>query len=80
MFQQLVIKNILSLYESTSGQAISLPKSEIYCSRNVPNPFKQTIDNILGVHVVLGTCNYLVLPSMIGRDHNATFSYIKDRV
>jgi len=29
---------------------------------------------------VLGTCKYLGLPSMIGRDRNATFAYIKDRV
>jgi len=27
-----VMKNILSTYETTSGQAINLPKSEIYCS------------------------------------------------
>jgi len=44
-----VMKNILSLYETASRQAISLPKSEIYCSRNVPDPLKQTITNILGV-------------------------------
>ena len=75
-----VMKNILSIYETSSGQAISLPKSEIYCSRNVLDPLKQTITNILGVHVVLGTGKYLGLPSMIGKDRNATFAYIKDRV
>lgn len=75
-----VTKNILSIYETTSGQAISFPKSEIYCSRNVLDPLKQTITNILGVQVVLGTDKYLGLPSMIGRDPNATFAYIKDRV
>jgi len=31
-----VMKDILYTYESTSRQAISLPKSEIFCSRNVP--------------------------------------------
>jgi hypothetical protein len=75
-----VMKDILTLYEIASGQAISLPKSEIYCSRNVPDPLKQTITDILGVQVVLGTGKYLGLPSMIGRDRNATFAYIKDRV
>lgn len=74
------MKNILSLYETASGQAISLPKSEIYCSRNVPDPLKQNITTILGVQVVMGTGEYLGLPSMIGRDRNATFAYIKDRV
>jgi len=41
---------------------------------------KNTITNILGVQVVLGTSKYLGLPSMIGRDRKATFAYIKDRV
>jgi len=50
-----VMKNILSTYELASGQAISLPKSEIYCSRNVPTALKNTITNILGVQVVLST-------------------------
>ena len=75
-----VMKNILTTYETTSGQAISLPKSEIFCSRNVPDHLKQTITNILGVQVVLGTGKYLGLPSMIGRNRNATFAFIKDQV
>jgi len=74
------LKNIISTYELASGQAISLPKSEIYCSRNVPDDLKVHIKDILGVQVVLGTCKYLGLPSMIGRDRKATFAYIKDRV
>jgi len=74
------MKNILSTCELASGQAISLPKSEIYCSRNVRDSLKHTITNILEVQVVLGTGKYLSVPSMIGRDRNATFAYIKDRV
>jgi len=73
-------KNILSMYELASGQAISLPKFEIYHSRNVPDPLKHTTTNILGVQAVLGTDKYLGLLSMVGRDQNATFAYIKDRV
>jgi len=34
------MKNILSMYELASGQAISLPKSEIYYCRNVHDPLK----------------------------------------
>jgi len=75
-----VMKDILSTYERASGQAISLPKSEIYCSRNVPDDLKHNITTTLGVQVVLGTGKYLGLPSMIGRDRKATFAYIKDRV
>jgi len=77
---EIQMKNIMTTYETGSRQAISFPKSEIYCSRNVPDHLKQTITNILGVQVVLGTGKYLGLPSMIGRNRNATFAYIKDRV
>jgi len=70
----------ISMYELASGQAISLPKSEIYCSRNVPDSLKQTLSDILGVQAVFGTGKYLGLPSIVGRDLNANFSYIKDRV
>ncbi|KAK2398440.1 putative mitochondrial protein [Trifolium repens] len=74
------MKNILSLYEAASGQAISLPKSEVFYSRNVSGPLKHSITDILGVQVVLGTGKYLGLPSMIGRNRTAVFAYIKDRV
>jgi len=74
------MKDILYTYESASGQAISLPKSEFFCSRNVPKPLRNNLAAILGVQAVLGTDKYLGLPSMIGRNRNSTFAYIKDRV
>jgi len=61
-------KNILNVYETAPVQAISLSKSEIYCSRNVPDIIKASITYILGVQFMLGTCRYLELPSMISRD------------
>jgi len=73
------MQNILIMYEEAYGQAISLPKSEIYYSRNVPDAFKRFIINIMGVQVVLGTGKYLGLPLMIGRDRTTILSYIKDR-
>jgi len=63
-----VMKYIRTMYEVASGQAISLPKSEIYYSRNVPDALKNYITNIRGVQVVLGTEKYIGLPSMTGRD------------
>jgi hypothetical protein len=74
------MKDILLTYETASGQAISLPKSEIFSSRNVSAPLRNKLVTILGVQVVLGTGKYLGLPSMIGRNKNSTFAYIKDRV
>jgi hypothetical protein len=74
------MKNILRLYEEASGQAISLPKFEIFYSRNVSNALKQSITDIMGVQAVLGTDKYLGLPLMIGRNRMAVFAYVKDHV
>jgi hypothetical protein len=72
--------NILQLYEDASGQAISLPKSEIFYSSNVPDTLKLSLTAIMGVQAVLGTGKYLGLPSVIGRNRTAVLSFIKDRV
>lgn len=55
--QTQVMKNILITYKAASGQAISLPISEIYCNQNVFDALKASITNIIGVQDVLGTCN-----------------------
>ncbi|CAJ2636955.1 unnamed protein product [Trifolium pratense] len=78
--EALVMKNILSTYEIASGQSINLLKSEVYFSRNVLSPIKNSIANLLGVEQVLGTGKYLGLPSMVGRSKKATFKFIKDRI
>jgi len=74
------MKMIQATYEVASGQAINLPKSKIYYNKNVDGNIQHTITSILGVQAVLGTCKYLGLPSMIGRNKQATFSFIKDKV
>jgi len=78
--QAQVMHSILSTYEVASDQAISLPKSEIFYSRKVSDTLQHSITNIMGVQVVLGTCKYLGLPSMIGKNRTSVFSYVKDRV
>jgi hypothetical protein len=75
-----MMKNILETYEAASGQAISLPKSEVYYSFRVEAPLKDSITNTLGVRDVMGTGKYLGLPSMVGRSKEATFGFIKDRI
>lgn len=75
-----MMKDILTLYEEASGQAISLPKSEFFFNHNVAGVLKLSITNIMRVQDVLGTCKYLGLPSMIGRNRTYVFPYIKDRV
>jgi hypothetical protein len=74
------LKNILSVYESASGQANNLQKSKFYCSRNVPAEAREAIANQLDVTQVVKTGKYLGIPSMIGRSKKATFKFIKDRI
>ncbi|GAU25475.1 hypothetical protein TSUD_71290 [Trifolium subterraneum] len=78
--EALVMKNILSTYEFASGQSINLQKSEVYFSKNVSAPIKNSIASLLGVQQVMGTGKYLGLPSMVGRSRKATFKFIKDRI
>jgi hypothetical protein len=74
------MKRILNDYEKASGQAINYSKSEVYFSRNTPNDIKGIVSGILGVTEVMGTGKYLGMPSMIGHNKKALFSYLKDRM
>jgi hypothetical protein len=38
------------------------------------------VANILGVQQVLGTANYLGMPSMVGRSRKATSMFVKNRI
>jgi ribonuclease HI len=72
--------HILKVYEAASGQEINLTKSEVFFSRNLSMAAQEDLSRIMGVRHVLGTGNYLGLPSMIGRKKKNIFAYIKDRV
>jgi hypothetical protein len=72
--------NILKIYEQASGQEINLTKSEVFFSRNLSIAAQEDLSRIMGVRHVLGTGNYLGLPSMIGRKKKDVFAYIKDRI
>ncbi|XP_058762257.1 uncharacterized protein LOC131635640 [Vicia villosa] len=74
------LMSFLSIYADASEQEINLNKSEVFFSRNLNKPAQEDIAKIMGVHHVMGTGNYLGLPSMIGRSKKATFSFIKDRM
>jgi hypothetical protein len=74
------MKKILNDYEKASRQAINFAKSEIYFSRNTASNVKESISNILEVNEVMGIGRYLGMPSMIGRNKKALFSYLKDRM
>lgn len=74
------LKEILLHYEHASGQAINYNKSAIAFSTNTQHDLISTITNILGVYGSIGSGKYLGLPSMVGRNKKAIFSYLKDRI
>ena len=75
-----VVKEMLQLYATTSGQCINLEKSSIYFSTNMGVDHKEWITNCLGVKEVDKFETYLGLPTLIGRSKYQTFSFQKDRV
>jgi hypothetical protein len=74
------LMSILKTYEAATGQEINLSKSEVFFSRNLSLSAQEDLSRIMGVKHVLGTGNYLGLPSMIGRKKKEVFAYIKDRI
>lgn len=74
------MKDILRIYEEASGQEVNFAKSEVFFSRNVQGPTRDSNAAAFGVSVALGTGRYLGLPSMVGQGKKAMFSFIKDRL
>ncbi|XP_043815337.1 uncharacterized protein LOC122724442 [Manihot esculenta] len=74
------IKQILGVYEKASGQAVNFDKSGIMFSPCVSEENRLTISGILDVHLLLGSGNYLGLPSLIGRSKKQIFSFLRDRI
>ena len=75
-----MVKEMLQLYATASGQCINLEKSSIYFSTNMGADHKEWITNCLGVKEVDNFETYLGLPTLISRSKYQTFSFLKDRV
>ncbi|XP_019165702.1 PREDICTED: uncharacterized protein LOC109161665 [Ipomoea nil] len=75
-----VVKQCLSLYEEMSGQAVNYYKSSICYSKNTRDEHREEIAGILGVVQAPNFGKYLGLPSFVGRNRRAVFSYIDDKI
>ena len=75
-----VIQNILSLYETASGQKLNREKTTIFFSKAVSEDTKILISNYLEVPEVKEYEKYLGLPAVVGRKKKESLSYIKERV
>ena len=70
------LKNILSLYQKASGQAVNFHKSGVFYSSNVHEGKKLDLYVSLGVSQALDTSRYLGLPALLGKNKKFVFSYV----
>ncbi|XP_019177748.1 PREDICTED: uncharacterized protein LOC109172953 [Ipomoea nil] len=75
-----VVKQFLSVYEEMSRQAVNYYKSSICYSKNTRDEHRDEIASILGVVQAPNFGKYLGLPSFVGRNRRAVFSYIDDKI
>nr|KYP63927.1 hypothetical protein KK1_018514 [Cajanus cajan] len=74
------VATILKTFEVASGQAINYDKSEVFLNRHAPPTTHIMLSNTLHVQKCVTTGKYLGLPSMIGRNKNEVFRFIKERI
>ena len=74
------LTDILTKYESASGQTISKEKSAITFSRRTPAAIKEMVKEELQIQKEGGTGKYLGLPEQFGRRKRDIFSSIVDRI
>lgn len=74
------LKEIICMYESTSGQKIDTDKYSISFSLNTSQMLKDEILTILGPMHDSSHTKYLGLPSTIGRSKKVVFAEIKEKV
>lgn len=74
------VMQMLKTFEETSGQIINHQKSSVFFSRNVSNPCKQEICEVLRFEEADEGSHYLGLPNYIGRKKSAMLGYLKEKV
>ncbi|KAA3482702.1 reverse transcriptase [Gossypium australe] len=75
-----VLKDILKVYESCSGQCVNFGKSLISYSTNMNEESKGAVLRLLGVRSSSSSEKYLGLPDMVGRQKNEAFQNLVDRI
>ncbi|XP_050222666.1 uncharacterized protein LOC126672755 [Mercurialis annua] len=75
-----VVKAVLKSYEGLSGQKINLQKTNIMFGANVMSSLKKDVCDLLNVGEVADQGKYLGLPSLVGRNKRAVFSFIREKV
>uniref|UniRef100_A0A803QS69 Reverse transcriptase domain-containing protein n=1 Tax=Cannabis sativa TaxID=3483 RepID=A0A803QS69_CANSA len=74
------IIHLLDSFAKASGQRVNFYKSTVFYSSNTTPIVRNSICQRLGIHEVDDRSKYLGLPSTIGRNRKAIFSYLSDKV
>ncbi|XP_060968346.1 uncharacterized protein LOC133035920 [Cannabis sativa] len=74
------IQHMLDVFAKASGQQVNFAKSSVFFSSNTSSHMWQTICNRMGIREADEKSKYLGLPSTIGRNKIAAFSYVVDKV
>lgn len=74
------MKNILHRYENLSGQAVNYNKSSITFSPITLIEDHRKICSALEVREISSPAKYLGMPMYVGRNKNAVFGFLADRV
>ncbi|CAA7045232.1 unnamed protein product [Microthlaspi erraticum] len=74
------IKEVLTLYENASGQAVNLRKSSITFGSQVKPHVNTHMRRLLGIHNEGANGKYLEVPEQFGNKKTEMFHYIVDKV
>ncbi|KAA3466682.1 reverse transcriptase [Gossypium australe] len=74
-----ILRNILQVYESCSGQCVKFSKSTVFYSPNTTDVNKDAVSKLLGVRTATSPERYLGLPNMVGRKKKELFQSLVDR-
>uniref|UniRef100_A0A803P2Y2 Reverse transcriptase domain-containing protein n=1 Tax=Cannabis sativa TaxID=3483 RepID=A0A803P2Y2_CANSA len=74
------VQQMLQIFANASGQRVNFGKSSAFFSSNTTSHMKATICDRLGIREAEENSKYLGLPSSIGRNKTAAFSFVVDKV
>ena len=74
------IQDLLSSYESASGQQLNRSKTSLFFSKSTPADSIDQITTHLEIQVVKQYEKYLGLPTLVGRNKKASLRFIQERI
>uniref|UniRef100_A0A803Q5Q8 Reverse transcriptase domain-containing protein n=1 Tax=Cannabis sativa TaxID=3483 RepID=A0A803Q5Q8_CANSA len=74
------VQQLLDSFATATGQHVNFGKSFVFFSTNTSSTMRLSICNRLGITEASEHNKYLGLPSIVGRNKNVIFGYLKDKV